>query len=147
MGIKEWNRIFGYGHFIVGASKIILIFLLAPKILSILNGENVDISSDNFFATLIGFIQIILIIGSIVMIILNMKRQPKIITGYLLGIGAALIEFILPSFILIFFIIAECGIYMKAGNKIISVNEGIDDKTSKDKKQIMKDTEWFYGNK
>ena len=87
---------------------------------NIVHGGEVENSS--FYSSLsvmVGFVQIAFAIGSIVMIILNIKKQPGIIPGYLMGIGALLIEFIVPSFLLLFFIIAECGLYMRAGTLIV----------------------------
>ena len=76
------------------------------------------------------------------MIIINMKKQPGVISGYLLGIGALLLEILLPSLILFF---VECGMYMRAGIKIRNKNTvyELENKTSQRK---IKKTDWFYAN-
>ena len=69
------------------------------------------------FSFILGGAQILLAIGFIIMIFVNMINQPGVIPGYLWGLGAILIELITPSSIYIFVLFAECGIYMKAGQK------------------------------
>ena len=56
------------------------------------------------------------------MIILNVKKQPEVISGYLLGLGGVLIQIITPSIMSIFVVFIECGMYMKAGTKIKNKN-------------------------
>lgn len=79
------------------------------------------------------------------MIILNIKKQPEVIVGYLLGLGAILLEFIVPTFLSFYFVFVECGMYMKAGAKVRNKNIG-QDINSRKMKQTIKNTEWFYGN-
>ena len=52
------------------------------------------------------------------MIIINIKKQPETIKGYLWGLGAISLEFILPSIMMIFAVVAQCSMFIKAGNKI-----------------------------
>lgn len=149
MSVKKWNEIFGYGLFFVGALKVLLVILVLIQfginITSIFNGGDINSSSYSNFSTILGFAQIILAIGSIIMIILNIKKEPEVITGYLWGLGAILLEFIVPSFLAFYFVFVECGMYMKAGTKIINKNVG-QDTNSRNIKQAVKNTEWFYGN-
>lgn len=149
MSIKKLNEIFGYGLFIVGTLKILLVILVliqvGTNIAAIFNGESVDSEYYSTFSTIIGFAQLILAFGSIIMIILNIKRQPEVITGYLWGLGALLIEFITPSIMSFYAVFVECGLYMKAGTKIRNKNVG-SDKNYRKIKQDIKNTEWFYGN-
>lgn len=77
------------------------------------------------------------------MILLNMTNNPKVIPGYLLGLGALLIELFTPSMLYILVLFAECGMYMKAGSKIIRENSSFEIKTPK-KKKPNPNTEWFY---
>lgn len=134
--------------FLVGALKILLVFLVliqfGTNIIAIFNGGNVKDEYYSTFSTAIGFAQIILAIGSIVMIIVNIKKQPEVITGYLWGLGALLIEFIVPSIIYFYIVFIECGMYMKAGIKIRNKNVG-SNKNYRKIKQDIKKTEWFYG--
>lgn len=139
MNVKKLNEIFGYGLFGVGAVKILLIMFI---ILQMFTGGTVD---TEYFSIAVGFAEIILAIGSIVMIIVNIKEQPKVIPGYLLGLGAVLIELIVPSILGIFAVFVECGMYMKAGSKVKN-GGNIGDKNYKKIKQDMKNTDWFYGD-
>lgn len=149
MNLKKTNEIFGYALFTIGALKILLIILVLLKLTtnlnSIVNGENVNSDYYPTLSTTIGAAQIILAVGSIIMIIVNIKKQPEVITGYLWGLGALLIEFITPSIISFYAIFVECCMYMKAGNKIRNKNSisSIEHKTSK---KIIKNTEWFYSD-
>lgn len=149
MSVKKVNEIFGYGLFIVGALKILLVVLVllqvGSNITAIFNGGNVKSEYYPTLSTAIGFAQIILAIGSILMIIVNMKKQPEVITGYLWGLGALLIEFITPSIMSFYAVFVECSMYMKAGTKIRNKNTG-SDKNYRKIKQDMKNTEWFYCN-
>lgn len=149
MSLKKINEIFGYSFFIVGALKLLLVILVLIQvginITAIFNGGNGNSEYYPVFSTIIGFAQIILAIGSIVMIILNIKKQPEVIAGYLWGLGALLIEFITPTIISFYAVFIECGMYMKAGTKIKNQNIG-SGKNYRKIKQDMKNTEWFYGN-
>lgn len=73
------------------------------------------------------------------------KKQPEVITGYLLGLGATLLEFIVPSFLSFYFVFVECGMHMKAGTKIRNENVG-QNTNNRNIKQAVKNTDWFYGN-
>ena len=149
MSLKKLNEIFGYGLFIVGALKILLVILVliqvGTNITAIFNGENSNSEYYPALSTTIGFAQLVLAIGSIIMIILNIKKQPEVITGYLWGLGALLIEFITPSIMFFLAVFVQCSMYMKAGAKIRNKNIG-SDKNYRKIKQDMKNTEWFYGN-
>lgn len=152
MQIRKWNEIFGYGLFSIGALKIILIIItiaqFGTNLTSAFNGEVVDTYSSSNFSTIIGLAQIVFAIGSIIMIIINIKnQQPEVIGGYLWGLGAILLELVVPSFLFIYFVFAECSIYMKAGLKIRNNNTGQGLGLGLfNNKQLAKDTEWFYGS-
>lgn len=150
ISIKKVNEFFGYTLCIVGISKIVLIILVLLKVssnlVSIFNGEYIETDSYQMISTIIGSAQLILAVSSIVMIIINIKKQPEVITGYLWGLGALSIEFITPPIMLIFVIFAECGIYIKAGCKIRDKSLGYDRK-NKTTKKMVQNTEWFYADK
>ena len=143
--INKWNKIFGYGYFIIGALKIITFIWVVMQAMSALGGESANITVSSFFTLALGFVEFILLICGVIMIIQNKKDKPEIISGYALGIGATLIGFILPSFAFLAFfsLFIQCSMYMKAGTKIIKCIEGTNT-NYKDKKQILKETEWFY---
>ncbi len=149
MSVKKVNEIFGYGLFIVGVLKILLVVLvllqLGSNIIAIFNGANVNSEYYPVLSRTIGYAQLILAVGSIIMIILNIKKQPEVITGYLWGLGALLIEFIVPPIMSFYAVLVECGMYMKAGAKIRNKNIG-SDKNHRKIKQDIKNTEWFYGS-
>ena len=113
---------------------------------AIYNGGYTNSYDYSTISVVIGGAQILLALGSIIMIIVNATKQPAVIPGYLLGLGAILIEFITPSFIYIFVLFAECGLYMKAGSKIKNENI-IHESTHRTSKKTIKKTEWFYGDK
>ena len=150
--MKKANQIFGYSLYALGAIKIILVvlmlFTLVANIGTITQGGNVNLfyTTTAFvtFTIILGFVEIGLVIGSIVMIILNIKKCPEVIIGYVMGLGAVLTEFIFSGLIGLFI---QCGLYMKGGSKIVKINSnysynnGNGPKTTK--KQI-EDTNWFY---
>lgn len=148
--MRKLNEIFGYGLFIVGVAKIILVILVllqaGTNIIAIFNGGSANSEYYPVFSLVIGFLQLILAIGSIIMIILNIKKQPQVIIGYLYGLGALLLEFVIPPIMSFYFVFVECGLYMKAGNKIRNVNWGLG-KEEKINKKIIKNTDWFYSDK
>ena len=104
--IKRINEFFGYALFTVGALKILLVILillqLGTNLTAIFNGGSANSEYFPTFGTALGYAQLILAFGSIIMIFINMKKQPQVITGYLWGLGAILIEFITPSIMAFF---------------------------------------------
>lgn len=142
MSIKKANEIFGYSIFAMGPLRLLVVILTLIKVGSsfgIISGGNVSYDSYTTFSTILSFVQLFLAVASIVMIFLNRKYQPNLITGYLLGLGAFLIECILPALMLI----VACGMYMKAGTKIINENKKYEER-EKTTKKMIKNTEWFY---
>lgn len=152
MNIKTVNEIFGYGLFGIGALKIVFTILVFFQMITNVNialngGDGTDYGYYPTFSVILGGAQILLAIGSIIMILVNSTIQPKVIPGYLWGLGAILIELIIPSSLYIFVLFAKCGMYMKAGQKIRSNNEIYKDEFKpKTSKKTIKNTEWFYNN-
>lgn len=153
MNLKTVNEIFGYGLFGVGAAKVVFTILLCMQMFTnvniALNGANgTDYGYYPTLSIIMGGAEMILAVGSIIMIIVNMKKQPAAIPGYLWGIGAILMEWITPSSIFTFVVLVQCGMYMKAGHKIRSKNESYKSEfRPKTSKKMIKNTEWFYGDK
>ena len=147
MGVKKANEIFGYSIFVVGALKLLLIVLvlaqLTTNLNSIFNGGDLDSTDYTTFSRIVGFAQIIVSFGSIIMIIVNLKRKSGVLQGYFWCLGAILIEFLSFSAIAIYIAFAECGMYMKAGSQIIKENSDYD-KSNRTSKKTIKNTEWFY---
>lgn len=151
--MRKVNEFFSYALFAIGVLKIVFVVLvliqLGNNIAAIFNGGSTEYGYYPIFSMIIGFAQIMLAIGSVVMIILNINKQPGVIPGYLWGLGAVLLELIAPSFVIFFAVLAECGMYMKAGTKIRNSNgnTSYDNKNRSHKKikQDIKNTEWFYG--
>ena len=152
MNLKTVNEIFSYGLFGVGALKIVFTILVFLQMFTNVNialngGDGTDYGYYPTFSIIIGGVQILLAIGSIIMILINSTKQPAVIPGYLWGLGAILIELITPSSIYIFVLFAECGMYMKAGHKIRNQNEYYKSEfRPKTSKATIKNTEWFYND-
>ncbi len=147
MNVKKVNEFFGYALFTLGTLKILLVVLILARLVTNLN----DIfsggsASYEYFPTLVTILNIaetILVLGSIVMIIFNMKKQKEVIIGYLLVLGAVLIGFITPSIMSIGVIFIQSAMYMKASSKIRNKNSLYKERSNPSKKMI-KNTEWFY---
>lgn len=147
--MKKINDFFGYALFTVGTLRMLLIILVLIKMISnlaiIFNGGYADLNYYNLFSTVLAYSQLILAIGSVVMMIINVKKQPGVIRGYLWGLGAVLIELIAPRILIFYVSVAECGMYMKAGITIRKKNNEYPDKHKTTKREI-KNTKWFYEN-
>ncbi len=165
MNIKKINTICGYGYYILGAVKIIFFILLVLNIVTnvsiIMRGGNANTDNNQQIFMIIGFAEIGLAIVSFIMQFANLNKEPSISGGYALGIVAVLLEFILPSGILIFAIFSQCAIFMKAGQMIVKNNEKLPDKikpkeryktgntnniktTSTIPEEPLNNTDWFY---
>lgn len=147
MNIKRVNDFFSYVYIATGIFKaffILLLFLkMGTNIISIFNGGSWDYDNFDIVSNLIGFLQFFLLIGSIVMILLNIQRIPEVIPGYLYGLLPALIEIFVPSFIYLYIVLPNCGLYISAGYKIMRKNS--DGRTIiKTSKKKIKNTDWFY---
>lgn len=147
---KKVNEIFGYGLYIVGVLKILLLILVLTQMVAIVIFINNGVTDyPEYYYTLsrsIGLAQIILAIGSIIMIFVNKKNNKAVILGYLLGLGALAIELITPKILVIFAVIIQAYMYMKAGIEIRNANSYYEGKSNSSKRNI-RDTEWFYADK
>lgn len=153
MNLRKTNEVFGYMHFIVGALKILVLILILSKLFSnlsiIYSGGEADLNYYSELTILVGWMEIILAVSSVIMIIINIKYHPKVINGYLLGLGAVLCEFIFPKILAIFSIFIQSGLYMKAGTMIRKNNldYSYDYKpTTKTTKKIIRNTEDYYSS-
>ena len=126
MNLKTVNRIFGYGFFGIGAIRIIYIILLFSQMVTnvniALNGGEWSYGLFPIITVLISWLQILLTIGSVIMIFVNTIQQPKVIIGYVWGLGAMFLSFIIPSWpwLIIGTFFIQCGMLMKAGTEIMS---------------------------
>lgn len=146
MFIKRLNHFCGYAFYIVGVLRVLVVILAiisaGSAMVSIFSGNNnVDVSYGGLtiFGSAIAIAQILLTMISIPMIFINKKEEPEISTGYLYGGGAYLLEFIIPGFLMIYFVFVEAFLYMKAGNKIIKITS-----TYSKIQRREANTEWFY---
>ena len=156
MNLKTVNKIFGYGFFGIGAIRIIYIILLFSQMVTnvniALNGGEWSYGLFPLITEVISLLQIVLTIGSVIMIFVNTIQQPKVIIGYVWGLGAMFLSFIIPSwpwFIIGAFFL-QCGMLMKAGTKIVSNSDTYtykDEFRPKTSKKTIKNTEWYYGKK
>lgn len=150
MNLKKVNQIFGYSLFAIGVIRIIYVIIVMLKafqnVTIIFAGGNASLEYFPVLSTIIGFAEMFLAIGSIIMIILNLRKgQFKIIIGYGAGLLALLVELIVPSFLAIISRFIESSIYMWAGNKVVKANadyKGV----IKTSRKIVKNTDWFYSN-
>lgn len=145
--VRKMNEIFGYAFYAVGILKTVLVFLVLMKlgtnISAVFSGGNVDSNYYPMFALIIGFAELILGFCSVIMIIVNTKKQPEVVPGYLYGLGGLLIQFLIPPIMSVFAVFAECGLYIKAGSKIKGKVYGAET-INKVSKEMIDNTEWFY---
>ena len=149
MNLKKVNDIFGIALSWIGLLKVLLIVLVMFQSGSIatamvMGGEaaTFDIST---FSTILGYAQLIFAASSIVMIFVNIKKYPEVILGYILGLVAIALEFILPSIIFFLYVFAECGLYIKAGN--ILRNKEFKLFNVENEKVKVENTDWFFNDK
>ena len=152
MNLKTVNRIFGYGLFAMGAIKIIYtIFLLSQMVTNVniaLNGGEWSYGYFAIIAQIIGLLQRVTTIGCVIMILVNVMQQPKAVMGYVWGLGAALVPYIIPSWLTIGALIVQCGMLMKAGTEIMSTSDTYKNEVKpKRNDKTIKNTEWYLGKK
>ena len=152
MNLKKINRIFGYGLFGMGAIKIIYtIFLLSQMVTNVniaLNGGEWSYGYFAIIAQIIGLLQRVTTIGCVIMILVNVMQQPKAVMGYVWGLGAALVPYIIPSWLTIGALIVQCGMLMKAGTEIMSNSDTYKNEVKpKRNDKTIKNTEWYLGKK
>ena len=154
MNLKKINRIFGYGLFGIGAIKIIYTIFLLSKISnnvnSAFNGGEWNYGFFSLIIEVINLVQVLLMIGSAIMIFVNIKEQPKVIKGYAWGLGSMLVTYIIPSWpwLIIGTLILQCGMLMKAGTEIISTSDTYKNEFKpKMSNKTIKNTEWYLGKK
>lgn len=139
--MKSINDFFGNAYILAGALKSILAILLILQVISVLLG-GAFVSDYAAFSLILGFIELGLFAGSILMIIINLfKSESKYIKGYLIGLAAIGLEFIFSGILLIFLVFFQCVMLLKAGTLIKT--SGLDEKEIKN----IKNTEWFYEDK
>lgn len=150
MNLKKVNDFFGMSLSLVGLLKVLLTVLIfvqsGAAATAIVTGEEANIVDITWFSRGIGGAQLILAVCSIIMIFINLTYSPDVVVGYLMGLAAVALEFILPSIIYFLYVFAECGLYIKAGNKIRNKSSNFfSTSTSKTSKEKKKNTDWFYG--
>lgn len=148
MNLKRVNQIFGYLLFSIGVIKLIYTFLIIinmfENVQAIFSGGYADYGYYPILSNIIGFSQLIIAIGSIVMIIINLIRgQFKIIFGYVAGLFSVILEFITPTIFAFYVSLAECSIYMWSGNRVVKNNADYKGVIKTSRKQV-KNTDWFY---
>ena len=149
MNLKKVNDFFGFSLSLVGLLKVLLIVLIfvqsgftAAAIVTGGNSNSIDFST---FSGILGIVQLVLAGCSIVMIFVNLKSNPDVISGYIIGLAAIGLELILPSIIYFVYVFVECGLYIKAGNKIRNKSLSFFSiSTSKSNEEMKESTDWFY---
>lgn len=149
MKLEKVNDFFGISLSLVGFLKVLLIVLIfvqsGSAATAIVTGGTANVTDFSIFSQLIGIAQLILAICSIIMIFINFKKSSNVVVGYLIGLTAVGLELILPSIIYFAYVFVECGLYIKAGNKIRNKTLSLFNiSTSKSSKEIKESTDWFY---
>ncbi len=152
MNLKKANDFFGISLSLIGLLKVLLIVLIFVQsgniAAAMVTGGNANTIDFSIFSRGLGIAQIILAICSIIMIFINLKSSPDVVTGYLIGLGALALEIILPSIIYFVYVFVECGLYIKAGNKIRNKTLSFFNiSTSKSNEEMVENTDWFYKDK
>lgn len=146
--MRVLNKFFAYAFFVVGTCMIILLMLVVTQFTSNLNAVNSDAELDatnyGIFSSTIGWCQLLLALGSFLMIILNIKNNPKAIIGYLLSYVGFILEIILPSLFVMLMFPTVAGIYMKAGSIINKSISGDAYGYRKTYRKKSKSVDWFY---
>ena len=149
MNLKTANGIFGYGFYALGVFKCIYMMLLFLQMFTNINialrgGDGTNYGYYPILALILGGAEFFLAIGAVIMIFVNSTTHPSVIPGYLCAIGAVLLELILSStFIYLLVVFLECGLYVKAGQKITNDNDEYAHRTG----PKPKNPEWYYGKK
>ena len=152
MNLKKVNDFFGISLSLVGFLKVLLIVLIFVQsgniAAAMVTGGNANTVDFTMFSRCLGITQLVLAACSIVMIFVNLKSSPDVVTGYLIGLGAIALELILPSIIYFIYVFVECGLYIKAGNKIRNKTLSFFNiSTSKSNEEMIENTDWFYKDK
>lgn len=149
MNLKKVNDFFGISLSLVGFLKVLLIVLIFVQsgsiAASMVTGGTANTVDFSIFSRGIGIAQLILAVCSIIMIFVNIKSSPDVVAGYLIGLAAVGLELILPSIIYFVYVFVECGLYIKAGNKIRNKSLSFFNiSTSKSNEEMKESTDWFY---
>ena len=145
MKTKNINEILGNLLIVIGASKIVMVFLILIGGIGILSGSSSIDYSETYekIANIIGTAEVITIIACIVMLIINNKKQTGVTKGYKYALQAALTELLNIIPILNIFVgILVCMQYIKAGNRIKIDNSNYYP-AQKDKAMLAR-SDWFY---
>lgn len=149
MNLKKVNDFFGISLSLVGFLKVLLIVLIFVQsgsiAASMVTGGTANTVDFSIFSKGIGIAQLILAVCSIIMIFVNIKFSPDVVAGYLIGLAAVGLELVLPSIIYFIYVFVECGLYIKAGNKIRNKSLSFFNiSTSKSNEEMKESTDWFY---
>lgn len=121
--VTNVNEFMGMAIFALGAIKAIIITMsvvqFGTTVSTLFTGTITSSYDFSKIIIILGFAEILIGGISLTMIILNINYKGGVILGYLMVIGAILMELLLPG---IFFAYIECGICMKAGNIIRKKN-------------------------
>lgn len=149
MGLKKANAFFGYAFFTLGTVRIIYMILVFFTTISnvnrAFNGQEVDFGYYGIISQLIGFLVLAFGVASIIMLILNAKEQPQVMPGYLIFLGAIILELLPVGFLSLFTVFIACGLYLKAGTMIKKQSPEVFGNTYS--KKDIKSMDWFYGEK
>ena len=148
MNVKRVNEIIGCIIFGFAVTKTAYVLFVLTRVsfnlMKLLSNGNLNGNYFPILSTIISYAEMIVFVLSVIMAIINIKKQPELIKWYLLCIGAFALAIFTPPIIFIFFVIPQCVMYLNAGVKIRNGAIGVI-KNYKKIKQDIKNTEWFYG--
>ena len=125
MKISSINEILGNSIIAYGTIRIILSFMLLISTISMLLGNDASIDTLNDMTDIVNAVGVIIIMGCLIMLIVNKKKNTGVVKGYVITLVVVLINEILPySFpIGVFINIIISMQYVKAGNRVKRDNE------------------------
>ena len=149
MNKRKLNQLLGAIFILVGALRLILIFLGFLNIISIISAiSTTEITSTNAsnvnFLIILSYIysyaKLAIFIATIALIIQSKKDESTFISKYILGLGALLFDYFMPALMSFEIVIIKALFYIYAGTKIMNFN------FTKTEKRI-ENTNWFYEDK
>lgn len=149
MSLKKVNEFFGISLLIIGILKILLMIFIfiqsGSAAVSTVTGGEAKLFDASSFSDILGIVQIVFAICSIFMIVINIKKYPDVIIGYVIGLVALGLEIILPAIVFFIYGFVEGVLYINASNKIRNKKFNLFN-IEEDSNQKIESTDWFYNN-
>lgn len=143
MKLKKVNYFFGTSIILIGILRVLEVAFIILNIFV----KNNDIDILSWIATPITWFHIIIMLGSIVMVFLNMKEYPNIMGGYLLALFAFFLELVFSGLLIMVYAFFESAMYLKAGTLIREKDFDFFSSNEKNNKKKVEETNWFFEDK